>query len=194
MSIKHTSAVGLLLLGLLLAPLAIAGPDTADTENSDVSDENSVQNAEETQFEKDVKVAGKAVAKAVVETADVVSDTTKKFFNALYRKAQAAQPGPDDYQKSCLVLDDEITMLLPLTYRYVPGFYDDPKNAFAIWSGTLGLLTLTSKEFYDVPLWYGYLGFSGYKRYAEEERIFKTNLRIEALRRVKARKRCFESF
>lgn len=123
-----------------------------------------------------------------------IKTSTKDLFDSFYRKAEAAQPSPDDYQKSCVVLDDEVTMLLPLTYRYVPGFYDDPYNAFSIWMGTVGVLTVTDVEVLDVPLWYGFLGISGYKRHAEEKRIHKANMRIEALRRVKARKRCFEVF
>jgi hypothetical protein len=168
MSIKHASAIWLLLFGLLSAPLVVAEVDVADENN---------------------KQAGS------VETGEFPPlAVTQRFFDSLYRKARAAQPGPDDYQKSCVVLDDEVTMLIPLTYRYVPGFYDDPYNAFAIWMGTIGVLSVTDVEVLDVPLWYGYLGFSGYKRHAEEERIHKANMRIEALRRVKARKRCFEAF
>jgi len=166
MSVKHAFLVWLLLFGLLSAPLGVADHDLA--EDSDEQSE-SIQAREFPPF--------------------VV---TQKFFDSLYRKAEAARPGPDDYQKSCMVLDDEVTMLVPLTYRYVPGFYDDPYNAFAIWMGTFGTLSVTDVEILDVPLWYGYLGFSGYKRHAEEERIHKANLRIDALRRVKARKRCFE--
>lgn len=167
---KHISAIWLLLFGLFSAPVLVA---------DEVTSSDKMLQSEQGDIEKYAAVA---------------AEKTKKFFDSLYRKAQAAQPAPDDYQKSCVVLDDEVTMLIPLTYRYVPGFYDDPYNAFSIWMGTTGALAVTAIEVLDVPLWYGYLGFSGYKRYAEEERIYKANMRIEALRRVKARKRCFESF
>ncbi|WP_126454290.1 hypothetical protein [Sulfuriflexus mobilis] len=168
MSIHPISAVWLVVFGLLSLPVAAM--------ESDVVEDNEPQ-AERINLE---------------EFPPYV--LTQKFFDSLYRKAEAAQPGPDDYEKDCMVLDDEVSMLMPLTYRYVPGFYSDPKNAFAIWMGTLGVLSVTDVEVLDVPLWYGYLGFSGYKRHAEEVRIRKANLRIGALRRVKARKRCFESF
>ena len=115
----------------------------------------------------------------------------------LYPKPQTPTPQATDTVKTCVALDDEIVGLTPLTYRTVPDFYDDPKVAAAIWLGTTNnvLLTLLPEEIplTEIPLAYAYLAYPAYKGYKEEERIRRVNLRIESLRRLKAKKRCFET-
>ena len=115
----------------------------------------------------------------------------------LYPEPQKLESHTGDYLKSCMVLDDEIVNLMPLTYRTTPDFYDDPKVAAAIWLTTTGVtlfdifpddLPLT-----NIPLGYSLLAYPEYKKYKEEERIRRVSLRIESLRRSKAKKRCYET-
>ena len=115
----------------------------------------------------------------------------------IYPEPQTPTPHAGDNIKTCVALDDEIVELMPLTYRTVPDFYDDPKVAAAIWLTTTGVtlfdifpddLPLT-----NIPLGYSLLAYPEYKKYKEEERIRRVSLRIESLRRSKARKRCFET-
>ena len=108
----------------------------------------------------------------------------------LYPKPKGPTSFTADFEKTCVALDDEVVALLPLTYRTVPDFYDDPYNAAAIWLGTASLII--DVTVLDVPLWYGYLGYSGYEKFKQEERIRRANLRIGSLRLAKAKKRCFE--
>ena len=111
---------------------------------------------------------------------------------ALYPKAEAPIPGPDDRNKTCVTLDNEITALQPLTKNTIPDFYDDPYNGAGIWLGTAGILVRT--RVFEVPIWYALPGYATYKRFEDADRIRDTNLRIDTLRRVKADKRCFELF
>jgi len=111
---------------------------------------------------------------------------------ALYPKPGVPIPGPDDNNKSCVTLDNEIVLLEPLTKNVIPDFYDDPYNAAGIWLGTAGILVRT--RIFEVPVWYAIPGYATYKRFEEADRIRDTRLRIDALRRVKAAKRCFELF
>jgi len=115
----------------------------------------------------------------------------------LYPEPQVPTPRAGDSLKTCVALDDEIVGLTPLTYRTTPDIYDDPKVAAAIWLGTTNmvLLNILPEEIplTDIPLAYAYLAYPAYKGYKEEERIRRVSLRIESLRRIKARKRCFET-
>jgi len=121
----------------------------------------------------------------------------KQYVPDIYPGPQSPTPHAGDSIKTCVALDDEIVTLLPLTYRTVPDFYDDPKVAAAIWLTTTGVtlfdifpddLPLT-----EIPLGYSLLAYPEYKKYKEEKRIRQANLRIESLRRTKARMRCFET-
>jgi len=114
----------------------------------------------------------------------------------LYPEPQTPTPHTGDNLKTCVALDDEIVGLTPLTYRTTPDFYSDPKVGAAIWLTTTGVtlfdifpdeLPLT-----EIPLGYALLAYPEYKKYKEDERIRRVSLRIESLRRSKARKRCFE--
>jgi len=115
----------------------------------------------------------------------------------IYPEPKSLMPHVGDGLKTCLALDDEIVTLLPLTYRTVPDFYDDPKVAAAIWLTTTGitLFDVFPSDFplTQIPLGYASLAYPEYKKYKESERIRKANFRIESLRRTKARMRCFET-
>jgi len=120
----------------------------------------------------------------------------KRFAPDIYPDPQVPTPHASDSLKTCVALDDEIVTLLPLTYRTIPDFYDDPKVAAAIWLTTTGI---TLFDFFPddlpltkIPLGYATLAYPEYKKYNEEKRIRQTNLRIESLRRSKAKMRCFE--
>lgn len=115
----------------------------------------------------------------------------------IYPEPQTPTPHAGDNIKTCVALDDEIVDLMPLTYRTVPDFYDDPKVGAAILLTTMGI-SLTDffpEKLYqtNIPLGYSLLAYPEYKKYKEEERIRRVSLRIESLRRSKARKRCFET-
>ena len=100
----------------------------------------------------------------------------------VYRSPVAPQMSDEDREKSCRDLEYELTSLLPMTYSYKPDFYDDPVQGTAFWVGT----TMFTPA-------YAALGYTSYFGYQENERIIKVQDRIEALRRLKAEKRCFES-
>jgi len=114
----------------------------------------------------------------------------------LYPEPKTPTPHAGDNLKTCVALDDEIVGLMPLTYRTTPDFYDDPKVAAAIWLTTTGvtLFDIFPDDFplTEIPLGYALLAYPEYKKYKEDERIRRVSLRIESLRRSKARKRCFE--
>lgn len=185
MSIKHTSAVWLLLLGLLSAPLAVAEPYSDDLENSDMADEDGEEKLEPFDPEKFPPYV-------------IARDIARNVNDNVYPVPQSPIPSVEYSSRTCVALDDEIVALTPLTYRTVPDFYDDPKNAAAIWLTTTGvvLFDIFPDEFplTEIPLGYAYLAYPGYKKYKEEERIRRASLHIESLRRAKARKRCFEVF
>ena len=115
----------------------------------------------------------------------------------IYPEPQTPTPHAGDNIKTCVALDDEIVDLMPLTYRTVPDFYDDPKVAAAIWLTTTGVTLFDifpdNLPLTEIPLGYSLLAYPEYKKYKEEERIRRVSLRIESLRRSKARKRCFET-
>ncbi len=190
MSIKHTSAVWLLLLllGMLSATLAIAEPDSGYSDSSDMFDDNGEQKAESFDIE---KVPGYVTAR------DYTKDVARDLDKNLYPKPQVPTPYVGDSLKTCVALDDEIVALSPLTYRTVPGFYDDPNNAAIIWLATteVSFFNILPDEIplTEIPLGYAFLAYPAYKKYKEEERIRRASLHIESLRRAKARKRCFET-
>lgn len=121
----------------------------------------------------------------------------KHYVPDIYPGPQSLVPHAGDKLKTCVAIDDEIVTLLPLTYRTVPDFYDDPKVGAIIWLTTTGI---TLFDFFpddlpltEIPLGYSLLAYPEYKKYHEEKRIREVNLRIESLRRTKARMRCFET-
>jgi len=83
--------------------------------------------------------------------------------------------------RSCAELDRSVARLLPLTYGYTPSIYSDPAMGAAVWVGV-----------FIHPAALGYIGYRGYYAQWEEMQRDDRRRRIEALRRVKAEKRCFE--
>jgi hypothetical protein len=117
------------------------------------------------------------------EAGEKFVDKVKRVVQAIdvYRSPVAPQLSDTDREKSCRDLEYELASLQPMTYSYKPDFYDDPVQGTAFWVGT----TL----FFPA---YAALGYTSYYGYQENERIYKTQDRIEALRRLKAEMRCFE--
>ncbi len=120
----------------------------------------------------------------------------KQYIPDIYPGPQSPTANTGDSLKTCVALDDEIVTLLPLTYRTVPDFYDDPKVAAAIWLTTMGITLFDifpeNVPLTKIPLGYATLAYPEYKKYNEEKRIREVSLRIDSLRRTKARMRCFE--
>ena len=88
---------------------------------------------------------------------------------------------PGDEQLSCDELNLRIDRLNPQTYSSKPGFYEDPYHGASIWGGAVW-----------APGAWSYLGYSGVAEYAEYRRMQDAQNRIEALRYLKARRRCHE--
>lgn len=82
---------------------------------------------------------------------------------------------------TCEALNRQLSQLMPQTYSGKPGFYDDPYHGASIWGGAIW-----------APGAWTYLGYSGVAEYAEYARIRDARNRIEALRYLKARRRCHE--
>ncbi|MEJ1356511.1 MAG: hypothetical protein RPU39_17820 [Candidatus Sedimenticola sp. (ex Thyasira tokunagai)] len=88
----------------------------------------------------------------------------------------------DDYGKTCIDLEQEMTTLVPLTYARQSGFYEDPIRGAAITVGTM-----------IFPLAYGVVGYQEFVAFEERKSIASVEQRIEKVRRLKAEKHCFES-
>ena len=87
-----------------------------------------------------------------------------------------------DEQLDCRQLDEQLAKLETDTYSAKPGFYEDPYTGASIWIGAVwapGALT--------------YLGYSGVAEYYENDRVHHAQNRIEALRHMKAKLRCYEN-
>jgi hypothetical protein len=94
-------------------------------------------------------------------------------------------PYPPDYRDkdntlTCQELDRELNQLLPLLYTNKPGFYNDPAHGASFWGGFIWPPALT------------YLGYSALVEYNEIYRVDAINRRINALRQLKANRRCYE--
>ena len=86
-----------------------------------------------------------------------------------------------DEQLNCDELNLEIARLNPQTYSQKPGFYDDPYHAASIWIGAIW-----------APGAWSYMAYSGVAEISERDRMRDAGNRIEALRYLKARRRCHE--
>jgi hypothetical protein len=86
-----------------------------------------------------------------------------------------------DRQLSCRQLDQQLASLESETYSAKPGFYEDPYAGASIFVGAVW-----------APGALAYLGYSGAAEYYEQDRVSEAENRIEALRRMKARLRCYE--
>ncbi|MEW8497087.1 MAG: hypothetical protein AB2699_01165, partial [Candidatus Thiodiazotropha taylori] len=67
------------------------------------------------------------------------------------------------------------------TYSAKPAFYEDPYAGASIFVGAVW-----------APGALAYLGYSGAAEFYEQDRVSEAQNRIEALRRMKARLRCYE--
>ena len=86
-----------------------------------------------------------------------------------------------DEQMTCDELNLEIARLNPQTYSLKPGFYDDPYHAASIWIGAIW-----------APGAWSYMAYSGVAEFSESSRMKDAENRIEALRYLKARRRCHD--
>jgi hypothetical protein len=86
-----------------------------------------------------------------------------------------------DEKLTCRDLEQRLSSRYMQTYSSKPGFYDDPYNGISLWVGAL----------WSPGAW-SYLAYSGVADYAEYARMYKAKNRIQALRYLKARRRCNE--
>ena len=100
---------------------------------------------------------------------------------SLYPHPLAPRYEPGDDQLTCRDLEDRLSALQMETYSDKPGFYEDPYTGASLWGGIL----------WTEGAW-SYLAYSGVADYAEYLRTSKAADRMEALRRLKARRRCHE--
>ena len=107
-------------------------------------------------------------AKAAIDSVDI------------YRRPHVPEGLRKDRALTCRQLEQEMVSHTPLTYRYKPGYFEDPIQGAALWVGPV------YEEAYLI-FWYGL-----YYDYQESRRIISAEDRIETLRRLKAEKRCFE--
>ena len=99
----------------------------------------------------------------------------------LYPQPLTPQFKEADETLSCDELDLEIARMTPQTYSDKPGFYEDPYHGASIWGGAIW-----------APGAWSYLAYSGVAEYAENSSMQEAQNRIEALRYLKARRRCHE--
>ncbi len=99
----------------------------------------------------------------------------------IYSRPEAPKGAEEDYGKSCNLLEQEIVSLLPLTYSKKPALSEDPYVGTAATVGTVAF-----------PVALTYLAYPVAFDHIEQNQIEAATRRIEALRLVKASKRCFE--
>ena len=185
------SRIWVVLLGMSLLGTGHA-EEMAVIHDGDAFSEDEVSTVDTVELDEDFDLFESA-GEVVGDVYDSLSDGIEEISNTvdLYPEPKAPPVFAIDTTKSCVALDDEIVAMIPLTHRTVPDFYNDPVNAAAIFLGTTSLIIDVTVR--DVPIWYGFLGYSGYQKLKQEDRIRRANLRISSLRRVKAKKRCFET-
>jgi hypothetical protein len=110
------------------------------------------------------------------------------FFSTTISAAPSLYPQPliphfkeGDEQLTCDELNLEMAHLIPQTYSSKPGFYNDPYHGASLWGGAVW-----------APGVWSYMAYSGVTEYSEYRRIRDAHNRIEALRYLKARRRCHE--
>ncbi|MCG8016443.1 MAG: hypothetical protein JAY97_09530 [Candidatus Thiodiazotropha sp. 'RUGA'] len=86
-----------------------------------------------------------------------------------------------DERLNCRQLDQQLATLENDTYSAKPGFYEDPYAGASIFVGAVW-----------APGALAYLGYSGAAEFYEQDRVSEAQNRVEALRRMKARLRCYE--
>ena len=183
---------------ILLLSLFVLGPVHAEEMEVDADADIAASNVEAV-TDADVMVADEeydllgSAGEVISDAYDAIAEEVEEISNQvdLYPEPQMPTAFEVDTAKSCIALDNEIVAMIPLTHRTVPDFYNDPVNAAAIFLGTTGVIIDVTVR--DVPIWYSFLGYTGYQKLKQEERVRRANLRIDSLRRVKAQKRCFET-
>ncbi|NNJ91190.1 MAG: hypothetical protein HKP55_05915 [Gammaproteobacteria bacterium] len=86
--------------------------------------------------------------------------------------------------RSCEELDYAITYLLPDTYNYKPGFYDDNYHGAAVWGSTVAEFTIFENSWLYLP----YSWLIGYLEQGQQHKAF---YHVEQMRRAKAVKNCY---
>jgi len=100
----------------------------------------------------------------------------------LYRLPVAPEASAAQQILTCNDLEREISQLIPLTYSYQPGFYEDPYQGAAVTIGTTMFMPA-----------YFVSGFISFLEFREKGRIISAENKIELLRHLKAEQHCFES-
>ncbi len=124
---------------------------------------------------------GKISAYALLVSALLLAVPLSVAGPSLYPQPLNPQFEEGDENLTCDELNLRIARLNPQTYSSKPGFYDDPYHAASIWIGAVW-----------VPGAWSYMAYSGVAEYAEYDRMQDAENRIEALRYLKARRRCHE--
>ena len=106
---------------------------------------------------------------------------TKSGESRFYPRPMGPTFEAGDEKLSCRQLDQQLASLETDTYSAKPGFYEDPYAGASIFVGAVW-----------APGALAYLGYSGAAEYYEQDRVGEAENRIEALRRMKARLRCYE--
>lgn len=99
----------------------------------------------------------------------------------LYPQPLAPTFEEGDETLSCEELNRQLAQLIPQTYSVKPEFYNDPYHGASLWGGAVW-----------APGAWSYLAYSGVVEYEEYSRMRDAQNRIEALRYLKARRRCHE--
>lgn len=101
-----------------------------------------------------------------------------------HRRNLAVEPDEMLLTRSCEELDYAITYLLPATYSYKPGFYDDNYHGAAVWGSTVAEFSIFENSWL-------YLPYSWLIGYLEQGKQHKAFYHIEKMRRAKAVKNCY---
>ena len=101
-----------------------------------------------------------------------------------HRRNQPVDPDEILLTRSCEELDDAITYMLPSTYSYKPGFYDDNYTGAAVWGSTVGEFSIFEHSWL-------YLPYSWLVGYLEQGQQHKSFYHVEKMRRAKAIKNCY---
>jgi len=101
-----------------------------------------------------------------------------------HRRNLPVQPDEMLLTRSCEELDYAITYLLPETYNYKPGFYDDNYHGAAVWGSTVAEFSIFENSWL-------YLPYSWLVGYLEQGQQHKAFYHVEQMRRAKAVKNCY---
>lgn len=102
----------------------------------------------------------------------------------IHRQPKPVKPEDILMVQSCEELDTAITYLLPATYDYSPGFYNDPYNGAAIWGSTISEFSFARHSWL-------YLPYAWLIDFFEASKRHDAFYQVEKLRRAKAMKNCF---